>query len=141
MHSMGVYVAYFIAFSVAFAVLRNMFGRVYSHFQNAETKPIDWRSKFRRATNEKKETKTDQKEAFLKDEEIGGSPSSGKPTDNKIGDGFDPNSKRTSRFAMKINDEPLETIDISNKLIKAGEESKGEEAKSTGEQMSNAVYN
>ena len=61
-YSMGMYAAYFIAFSVGFAVLRNMFGRVYERFQSAETKPIDWRSKFRRATNEKKETKSDQKE-------------------------------------------------------------------------------
>jgi hypothetical protein len=54
----------------------------------------------------------------LKDDEIGhspssGGPSSGEPTD-KIAESFDPNAKRTSRFAMKINDESLETIDISN---------------------------
>ena len=121
-YSMGMYVAYFIAFSVGFAVLRSMFGRVYERFQSAETKPIDWRSKFRRATNEKKETKSDQKEQFLKDEEIGHSPSSGEPmSSKKVADSFDPNSKRMSRFAMKVNDESVETVDLSNKLIKAGE--------------------
>lgn len=134
---MGIYVAYFIAFSVGFAVLRNMFGRVYQHFRSAETKPIDWRSKFRRATNEKKETKSDQKESFLKDEEIGHSPSSGEP--KKVADSFDPNSKRMSRFSMKVNDEPVETVDLSDSLIKAGE---GDAAASgKGESMTNAVYN
>ena len=42
---------YFVVFSVAFAILRWIFSRVYQRIYNSE-KPIDWGKRFRRATNE-----------------------------------------------------------------------------------------
>jgi hypothetical protein len=42
---------YFVVLSIAFAIVRNLFGRVYARL-NAGEKPIDWGKRFRRVTNE-----------------------------------------------------------------------------------------
>ena len=51
MFNMGYYITYFVVFSIAFAVLRWLFGKIYQKYNEGE-KPIDWGKRFKRATNE-----------------------------------------------------------------------------------------
>jgi len=77
----------FIIFSVAFAIVRNLFGRLYERVSASEKpsmpNPSNWRKRFKRAT---KEDQGDKKEKLI-DIELpkpnnGSSPSSGAPKDH-----------------------------------------------------------
>ena len=74
-------IASFIIFSIAFAIMRSLFGRMLARINNSE-KPINWRKRFKRAT---KEDENDKKEKFIDIEKPhnGSSPMSGEPKDTE----------------------------------------------------------
>jgi hypothetical protein len=49
----------FIMFTVAFAILRRLFGRLWARVKDSE-KPMNWRKRFRRATVDNEDDKKDQ---------------------------------------------------------------------------------
>lgn len=81
----------FIIFSVSFAIVRNIFGRLAERYRTSE-KPMpsmNWRKRFKRATKENEDGKKEKLiDIELPKPKDGSSPSSGDPKDG-LSDKFD----------------------------------------------------